>query len=97
MRTILASLVVLLGFQQGAFAQPQEPAGASAYLVGVFETREGLTTLVQIVNPTRADLRLFIAFFDDDEELLQCISERLTGNDLFEIDAQQVVQGRIGV
>jgi hypothetical protein len=98
MRTILALLVVLLGFEQGALAQqPQEPAGASAYLVGVFDTREGLTTLVQIVNPTTANLRLFIAFFDENENLLGCIRHELSGNDLFELDAQQVAQGRVGV
>jgi hypothetical protein len=96
MRTILASLVVFLGFQQGAVAQPEQPAGASAYLMGVFDTREGLTTLVQIVNPTIVTLRILIGFFNEDEELLDCVPQELTENDLSGIDAQQVVPGRVG-
>jgi hypothetical protein len=98
MRTILASLVILLGFQQGALAQqPQEPAGASAYLMGVFDTRDELTTVVQIVNPTPATLLSLIGLFDDRENLLACVGEELTPNDLFETDVQQVVPDMVGV
>jgi hypothetical protein len=100
MRTILALVIVLFGFQQGASAQQvQEPAGASAYLVGVFDTREERTTLLQIVNPTSATLRLYIAFFDADEEFQNCIlaDDEFTPNDLQEFDARQIVPNMVGV
>jgi hypothetical protein len=91
MRKMLGALVFLLGLQQGAAAQ--EPAGASAYLVGVFDTRENRTTLLHIVNPTRENLRLFLAFFDADEKPLRCIQDRLSGNDLIEVDVRRVDLG----
>jgi hypothetical protein len=85
---LLASLAILLGVQQGALAQT---AGASAFLVGTWDIRQNLTTLLQIVNPTRQSLRLFIAFFDGNEHFLKCIKSDLSENGLFEIDASQVV------
>jgi hypothetical protein len=87
-------LLILLISQQEASAQ-QEPAGASAYLVGVFDNRgDDLTTILHIVNPTNANLRLFVAFFDDRETFLplredqRCISETLSHNRLLEINVR---------
>lgn len=96
MKKMLVLLVLLLGLQQEASAQ--EPAGASAYLVGVFDLREDRTTILHIVNPTRADLRLFVTFFDDRENPLRCLPDKLSGNDLVEINVRDVgVDAALGV
>jgi hypothetical protein len=96
MKKMLVLLVLLLGLQQEASAQ--EPAGASAYLVGVFDLREDRTTILHIVNPTRADLRLFVALFDDSERPLRCFPGELSANDLMEINVREVgVDAPLGV
>jgi hypothetical protein len=91
MRKMLVLLVLLLGFQQGAAAQ--EPAGASAYLVGVFDLRGDRRTLLHIVNPTADTLILSVTFFDHDEKPLHCERFKLSANDLEEVDVGAVLLG----
>lgn len=57
----------------------------SAYLVGTWERRFGVSTALQIINPTLDDLEVFIAFLDDNEECLKSIKSELTPNDMWEI------------
>jgi hypothetical protein len=91
MKKMLVLLILLFGLQHEATAQ--EPAGASAYLIGVFDLRENRTTILHIVNPTPATLRLFVAFFDDNEKLLHCHPDKLSPNDLVEINVREVGVG----
>lgn len=75
------------------------PAGGSLspYLIGTYDLRSRHWTTFQIVNPTGMPLRVLVAFFDDDEKPLACVRDRLSPNDLLEIDARRHVQARSGV
>ena len=75
------------------------PAGGSLspYLIGTYDLRSGHWTTFQIVNPTGKPLRVLAAFFDDDEKPLGCVRDRLSPNDLLEIDARRHVRARSGV
>jgi len=76
------------------------PAGGvlSPYLVGTFDLREGANTILHIVNPTAKTLRIIVAFFDDNEKPLACYRDRLTPNDLVEINVRQhVPENQFGV
>lgn len=72
---------------------PQQPPSSDGlvtpYLIGTYDLRNNLQTLLHLFNPTGKDLRLWVAFFDDKEKPLRCIKERLTPNDLVEIDVRQ--------
>ncbi len=58
----------------------------SPYLIGTFELRGGGRTILQIINPTGRYLRVMAAFFDDNEKPLKCIHDKLSPNDLLEIN-----------
>jgi len=75
------------------------PAGGSLspYLIGTYDLRSGHRTALQIVNPTGRPLKVIAAFFDDNEKPLACARERLSANDLVEIDVRRHVQARTGV
>lgn len=62
------------------------------YLVGTFDLRNGGKTTLHIVNPTAKNLKIIAAFFDDNEKPLACYRDRLSPNDLVEIDVRQHVQ-----
>lgn len=49
--------------------------------------------MFQIVNPTARKLDVYIVFFDDAEKPLKCVKERLTRNDLLEVDVRKVDLG----
>ena len=66
--------------------QAQEGGMFSSYLVGTYDNREGYSTKIQVVNPTGHYIYPFIAFFDDNEKPLRCVQEKLSPNDLLEID-----------
>jgi hypothetical protein len=57
----------------------------SAYLVGTWERRFNVNTVLQIINPTLDDLDVFMAFFDNNEECLKTVKSVLTPNDMWEI------------
>lgn len=75
------------------------PAGGllSPYLIGTYDLRSRHWTTFQIVNPTGMPLQVLVAFFDDDEKPLGCVRERLSPNDLLEIDARRHVKAPSGV
>ncbi len=67
----------------------------SGYLVGTWEKRGGVLTYLQIINPIinhmpgnaqPENLEILIAFFDANEQLKMCITEKLSPNDMCEID-----------
>lgn len=72
--------------------------GASAYVVGTYDQRKGVQTLLHVVNPTAKYLRVMAAFFDDNEKPLKCVREKLSPNDLWEIDvAKLAIKSPLGV
>lgn len=72
--------------------------GASAYVVGTYDQRRGAQTLLHVVNPSAKYLRVMAAFFDDKEKPLKCIREKLSPNDLWEIDVRKLaIKAPIGV
>jgi hypothetical protein len=75
------------------------PAGGvlSPYIIGTWDMREGRATMLQLVNPTGQYLYLWVAFFDDNEKPLKCVRERLSPNDLLELDVRRVVEKGYGV
>jgi hypothetical protein len=76
------------------------PSGGilSPYIIGTFDSREGAKTILQIINPTAKYLRVMAAFFDDNEKPLKCIKDKLSPNDLLEIDVRKIeLPARFGV
>jgi hypothetical protein len=67
----------------------QEGGMFSSYLVGMYDKRDA-TTVLQIINPTANDLEVYIAFFDANEKPLLCIKDKLSHNDLLEIDVNKL-------
>ena len=67
------------------------PSGGvlSPYLIGTFDLREEAKTIFHIINPTAKYLRVIVAFFDDNEKPLKCIKDKLSPNDLLEIDVHK--------
>jgi len=82
---------------------PTDPSGdtaggASAYLVGTYDQRKGMQTLLHVVNPSAKYLRVVATFFDDNEKPLKCVREKMSPNDLWEIDVQKLaIKAPIGV
>jgi hypothetical protein len=85
--------------QQAAAGSLFPPTGGSLspYLIGTYDLRSRHWTTFQIVNPTGKPLRVLVAFFDDDEKPLGCVRDRLSPNDLLEIDARRHVKAPSGV
>ncbi len=67
------------------------PSGGvlSPYLIGTFDMRDEAKTVLHIINPTAKNLRVMIAFFDDNEKPLKCIHDKLSPNDLLEMDVRK--------
>ncbi|WP_136809000.1 hypothetical protein [Desulfosediminicola flagellatus] len=57
----------------------------SAYLVGSWESRFGVGTALQIINPTLDHLEVIVAFFDDNEHCLKTMNGELSPNDMWEV------------
>ncbi len=76
------------------------PSGGmlSPYLIGTFDNRSDAKTILHIINPTAKYLRVMVALFDDNEMPLKCIHDKLTPNDLLEIDVRRYkLSARFGV
>jgi len=76
------------------------PAGGilSPYITGTFDQRAGAKTILQVINPTAKNLRVMVAFFDDNEKPLKCIHDKLSPNDLLEIDVRKAdLPAKLGV
>lgn len=75
------------------------PSGGvlAPYLVGTWDLRPGRSTVLQLVNPTGRFIFVWVALFNEDEKPLKCVRERLSPNDLLELDVRRVLQTGFGV
>ena len=64
-----------------------------AYLVGSWENRFGINTTIQIINPTTNRLQVTVAFLDNEEEFLECVTKELSANDVWEIFVPRLEKG----
>ena len=64
------------------------PSGGvlSPYIVGTWDQRAGRATVLQLVNPTGRYVYVWVALFNEDEKPLKCLREKLSPNDLLEIE-----------
>jgi hypothetical protein len=85
-RTSIIGLFFILFFSTNT-VYAQEMGLFSSYLVGTYDMRGG-HTLLQIINPTAKGFDVYIAFFDADEKPLMCKKDKLSHNDLLEIDVR---------
>jgi hypothetical protein len=70
----------------------------SPYLIGMYDLRNEANTLLHLVNTRGEYVRALILFFDDKEKPLRCISEKLSPNDLLEMDVRRLkLSSKIGV
>lgn len=85
-RSLLAGLLLLL-FAAGPQVNAQPDEGAfSTYLVGTFENRLGVGTMIQVVNPANVEgLQVVIAFFDVDGAFLDCLKDSVRPNGMWEV------------
>lgn len=60
------------------------------YLVGTFETRLGIFSQFQIVNPTAEQIELLAVFLNPGGTVLACRKAELNPNALWEIDSIQL-------
>jgi cell wall-associated protease len=88
-----------LGFRPLPILVPPPSPLLTPYLIGTWDLREA-RTLLHILNPTGHSLLLWVAFFDDNEKPLRCVREKLSPNDLLELDVAKAlgkVAARFGV
>jgi len=64
----------------------------NALLVGTYDLRSGQNTLLSIINPTSSYKQVYILFYDDNEEFITCHQEKLSPNDLAEIDVRKAIK-----
>ncbi len=69
----------------------------SPYLIGTWDLRKKVQCIIQLVNPTAKNLRVWVAFFDDNERPLKCIQDKLSHNDLLEIAVNKYLEAGFGV
>ena len=68
------------------------------YLAGTWESRFGVGTVIQVINPMTYQLNVHIAFLDDNEEFLKCMVRELSANDLLEIIVPELkLKAKFGV
>lgn len=64
-----------------------------AYLVGTWESRFGVGTSLQIINPTVDLLDITVAFLDADERFIRCMKLELSPNKMEEIIVPELKLG----
>lgn len=80
---MLLGITLIISFS----ARAQDGGAFSSYLVGTYDLRNGYTVL-QVANPTAQSFEVYFAFFDDNEKALACKKEKLSHNDLVEVNVQ---------
>ena len=75
------------------------PSGGtlSPYLTGTYDLRGKHKTVLQLINPTGFHRRVLIALFDADEKPRKCLRNKLSPNDLLEIDLRRELGDGFGV
>ncbi len=81
-------VAVLVSIALPAQAQNSGPDGGlfGCYLIGVFDLRAGNRTVFRIVNPTSANTLVWVAFCDDQGQVVKCAKRDLASNSVVEID-----------
>ena len=87
----LPAFIALIFMQLCTYAQ--ENNYFSPYLIGTYNLNMGKAK-IQVVNPTARDLSIYVAFFDDDERAQKCLIEKLSPNDLIELDVDSILPER---
>ncbi len=72
------------------FLYAQENCNFGSYLVGTYNIKDG-STIIQVVNPTASPLSIYVAFLNDREDFIYCFIDKLSPNDLLEIDVKSVL------
>lgn len=97
-KIIITGVVLFAALFSSVPLHAQEGGAFSSYLVGTYDLREGYGTKIQIVNPTAYSIEVLIAFFDDNEKPLRCLKEKLSHNDLVELDVRTLkLSAQLGV
>ena len=97
-KSIMGGIVLFIVLFAFCAVHAQEGGAFSSYLVGTYDLREGYATKIQVVNPTAHSIEILIAFFDDNEKPLRCLREKLSHNDLVEIDVRKLeLKAQLGV
>jgi hypothetical protein len=75
------------------------PSGGvlSPYIVGTWDLLAGRTSVLQLVNPTGRYVYVWVALFNEDEKPLKCLRDKLSPNDLLEVEIRRVLQQGYGV
>ena len=95
-RTSIVGLLFIF-FLCATTVYAQEGGSFSSYLVGTYDMRGG-RTLLHIINPTAKGFEVYVAFFDADEKPLICKKDKLSNNDLLEIDVKTLkLDAKFGV
>ncbi len=70
----------------------------TSFIIGTYDLRDGAESFLHIINPTGRNLRVVIAFFDDKERPVGCRKDKLSPNDLLEVDVgRQNLGAKFGV
>lgn len=70
----------------------------AAYLIGSYDLRDQMRTLLHLMNPSADPLALVVAIFDDDGNPVRCRRDKMSANDLLEIDIARLdPPGPLGV
>ena len=86
---LLNLLILPCVITPSAYAETMDGGMFSPYLVGTYDLRNA-NTLLQVVNPTANALDVYFAFFDDNEKALKCVKEKLSHNDIVEVNVKKV-------
>ncbi len=96
-KTTIIGILLGISLLVSTTARAQEGGIFGSYLVGTFDLRNG-HTVFQVVNPTAQALEVYFALFDDNEKPLTCKKEKLSHNDLVELDARALkLDAKLGV
>lgn len=76
---------------------PPSGGALAPYMVGTWDLRDGRASTLQLVNPTGQYIYAWVVLFDDNERPLKCVREKLSPNDLLELDVRRLVEKDVGV
>ncbi len=87
-----------VGNEQPAAFTPADGV-LSPYIIGTYDNnRDSVITILQVINPTAKNLRIMVAFFDDNEKPIRCVNEKLSPNDMVELNvAKYKISALFGV
>ena len=89
-KELIPGITFIATVQKAGGVVSYPPAGGmlSPYSIGTYDLRSGVTTVLQVVNPTARRLWVAVAFFDDKERPVGCDRQEMSANDLWELDVR---------